>query len=36
MHAIIQTKYPFISPCYIDAIENLYNGRNSSQVICQK
>ncbi len=36
MHAIIQTDYPYISPCDIDTIKSLYNGNEKSEVICQK
>ncbi|HJT10079.1 MAG TPA: matrixin family metalloprotease [Candidatus Nitrosotalea sp.] len=35
MHATIQTDYPYISQCDIDAITGLYNGDKRSQVICQ-
>ena len=31
----IQTEYPFISPCDVDAIISLYDGQSSSQVVCQ-
>ena len=34
MHATIQTEYPYISPCDIDAIRSLYNGSERSQVAC--
>jgi len=36
MHATIQTEYPYISGCDIDAIKGLYNGDEKSQVICKK
>lgn len=36
MHATIQTNYPYISQCDIDAVTGLYNGDKESQVICQK
>lgn len=36
MHATIQTDYPYISGCDIDAIVSLYNGAKTSQVVCQK
>jgi hypothetical protein len=36
MHATIQTDYPYISGCDIDAINALYDGKQSSQVMCQK
>ena len=35
MHATIQTEYPYISQCDIDAIKSLYNGNGKSQVTCQ-
>ena len=31
----MQTEYPFISPCDVDAIISLYDGQSSSQVVCQ-
>ena len=34
MHATIQTEYPYISQCDIDAIKSLYNGNGKSQVTC--
>ncbi|MBI1829697.1 MAG: matrixin family metalloprotease [Thaumarchaeota archaeon] len=36
MHATIQTEYPYISGCDIDAVTALYDGKQSSQVVCQK
>lgn len=36
MHDTIQTEYPFISQCDIDAITGLYNDYKSSQVVCEK
>lgn len=36
MHATIQTDYPYISGCDVDAITGLYNGDKQSQVVCQK
>ncbi len=36
MHATIQTEYPYISGCDIDAIKGLYNGDEKSQVVCKK
>lgn len=36
MHATIQTEYPYISECDVDAIISLYNGSQNSQVICEK
>ena len=31
----MQTEYPFISPCDVDAITSLYDGQSSSQAVCQ-
>jgi len=36
MHTTIQTEYPFISGCDINAITELYDGKKSSQVVCTK
>ena len=36
MHATIQTGYPYISGCDIDAIKGLYDGKKKSEVVCQK
>ncbi len=36
MHATIQTEYPYISECDVDAIKKLYDGGKKSEVICQK
>ena len=36
MHATIQTDYPYISGCDIDAIKGLYDGDKNSKVVCQK
>jgi hypothetical protein len=36
MHAIIQTDYPYISPCDIDTMKSLYNGNEKSVVTCQE
>lgn len=36
MHPTIETNYPYISECDIDAIKALYNGEQNSQVLCQK
>ena len=36
MHPTIQTNYPYISQCDIDAVTGLYNGDKQSQVVCQK
>jgi matrixin len=35
MHATIETQYPYISGCDMNAISGLYNGKESSNVICQ-
>jgi matrixin len=34
MHATIQTEYPYISQCDINAVSSLYNGNEKSQVSC--
>jgi len=31
----LQTAYPYISPCDVDAIISLYDGQSSRQVVCQ-
>jgi hypothetical protein len=36
MHATIQTDYPYISGCDLDAIKDLYNDSKNSVVVCQK
>lgn len=36
MHATIQTNYPYISGCDVDAIRGLYNDNERSTVVCQK
>lgn len=36
MHATIQTEYPYISECDIDAVKALYDGKKTSQVVCEK
>lgn len=36
MAPVITTNYPYISECDIDAISALYDGKASSQVVCQK
>ena len=36
MHATIQTEYPYISECDIDAVKSLYDGKKTSQVVCEK
>jgi len=36
MAPVIQTEYPYISDCDIDAIKALYDGNKKSEVICQK
>ena len=36
MHATIETDYPYVSPCDINAVTALYDGSDSSQVICTK
>ena len=36
MHPTIETDYPYISPCDIDAITLLYDGGKKSDVVCEK
>ncbi len=36
MYPTIQSNYPYISQCDIDAMIALYDGKGSSEVICQK
>lgn len=36
MYPTIQSNYPYISQCDVDAIIALYDGKESSDVICQK
>ncbi|WP_299291136.1 matrixin family metalloprotease [Nitrosopumilus sp.] len=36
MHPEIITPYPYISPCVVDAVHSLYDGRKKSEVICEK
>ena len=36
MHAVIQTPYPYISDCDMDAVKALYNGNKKSEVVCSK
>jgi hypothetical protein len=36
MYPVIETDYPYISECDIDAIVALYDGSNNSKVICSK
>lgn len=36
MAPIIKTEYPYISDCDIDAIRALYDGKRTSQVVCEK
>ena len=35
MHPTIETEFPYISDCTIDAIVSLYNGSQKSQIICE-
>lgn len=34
MHYIIQTNFPFISDCDVNAIKDLYDGKDLSDVVC--
>lgn len=36
MAPVIQTEYPYISQCDIDAVKSLYDGNKKSEVICEK
>jgi len=36
MYPTIQTNYPYVSKCDIDAISNLYDGGRISAVICEE
>lgn len=36
MHAIIKTDYPYVSPCDVDAIQELYDGKEQSSVVCMQ
>ena len=36
MYPIMETEYPYISDCDIDAIVLLYDNGKSSQVVCEK
>jgi hypothetical protein len=36
MSAMIQTNYPYISGCDVDALNGLYNGDENSKVVCKK
>lgn len=36
MAPVIQTDYPYISECNVEAIKKLYEERRSSQVVCEK
>ena len=35
MYPVIETNYPYISECMVDAIAGLYDGLKSSEVTCQ-
>jgi len=36
MHPTIDTNYPYISECVLDAITELYDGKGKSKVVCEK
>jgi len=36
MAPVVQTYYPYISECNVEAIKKLYEERRSSQVVCEK
>jgi predicted Zn-dependent protease len=35
MHPTIETNFPYISDCDVDAMVGLYDGGNTSDVICE-
>jgi len=35
MYPVIETEFPYISECMVDAIAGLYDGKKSSEVVCQ-
>lgn len=35
MHPTIETNFPYVSDCDIDALQKLYDGGNTSEVICE-
>lgn len=35
MHPIIETEFPYISECNVDAIVSLYDGGKNSEVVCE-
>ena len=35
MHPEIKTNFPYISECDIDALQSLYDGAKTSQVVCE-
>lgn len=35
MYPTIETEFPYISECTVDAIQGLYDGKNTSEVICE-
>ena len=36
MYPVIETNFPYVSECDVDAIVSLYDGNESSEVICKK
>lgn len=36
MAPIISTEYPYISECMLEAVSELYNGKQQSQIVCEK
>lgn len=36
MNGMIQTNYPFVSECDVDALKGLYDGDENSKVVCKK
>ncbi len=35
MYPVIETEFPYISECMVDAIAGLYDGKKTSEVECQ-
>ncbi|MBI5859630.1 MAG: matrixin family metalloprotease, partial [Nitrosarchaeum sp.] len=35
MYPEVKTNYPYISPCDVHGINELYNGEQKSEIICQ-
>jgi hypothetical protein len=35
MYPVIETNFPYVSECDVDAMEGLYDGGNTSEVVCE-